>query len=100
MTYTVIVFHANGEICRSTQPKAPNYDQQKNAVGGYIETVPHFTKYDGMTRGTCYANEDGIGKFLPFNKNATDAWLACLGKGPFAYKPRLYGDVIFYARSK
>lgn len=100
MSYSVVVFKVTGEIERTVQPKAPDLAQMQKVVGGYIESIVHFTKYDGMKRGSAFCNENGIAEGLPFNINATQAWLAALGPGPFRYEPRLMGNVIFYSKQK
>lgn len=100
MTYRITIFNVDGTVETMMQPKKPEYDQLSRAVGGYIETVPHMTTYDGLTRGVAYCNEEGKLRGLPFNQKATEAWLACLGNGPFRYEPRLHGKVIFCAKEK
>lgn len=98
--YKVITLLANGETKEQLQPKAPDLKQLQAIVGGYIETVPHFTKFGDMKRGVAYCNEEGLLRGLQFNAAATSAWLQNLGKGPFGYPPRLHGDVVFYAKVK
>lgn len=43
------------------------------AVGGYIELIPHFTKYDGKP---CFAfcNEEGKLENLEYNRLASEHW--------------------------
>lgn len=103
MPYAVIIIRANGEVEFSTQPKAPELAQSQEAVGGYIETISYFTKLTHQNvqykRGTAYANEDGISKRLPLNRNATGAWRASCPAGDTTMM-KLLGDVIFYAKIK
>jgi hypothetical protein len=94
MPYNVYVIRANGKVEHSTQPKAPQLAQLQAAVGGYIETVPYFTKYNGLKRGRAYANEEGLLKSLPYNHNASMAW-----KESYKFATGLVGDVIFYAKA-
>lgn len=82
----------------------PTLTALKQLVGGYIEIVPQFTKltYEGKhyIRGTAYMNEDGRRMQLPLNQTATDWWLRNLGKGPFWYKPEVFGTLVYYATEK
>ena len=104
MPYLVVILKTDGTRWRATQPKAPDLDQMQKAVGGFIETVPHFTKltHEGehLSRGHCFCNEEGKITGLPINEQATKAWLDNLGKGPFRYPPVLHGDCIYYAKVK
>lgn len=98
----VFIIHPSGNLVKSTQPKNPELKQIQDAVGGYIERVPHFThfEHEGVkyTRGTAWCNEEGRINGLPYNDRATQAWLECLGKGPFRYNPVLNGSVMFHAK--
>lgn len=98
MAYRVFVLKTNGEVVISTQAKRPELDQLQKAVGGYIETLPGFTKFEGLKRGTAYTNENGIAEGLPFNQLATKAWLDNLAGQELWYQPHLLGDVVFYAK--
>lgn len=100
MPYAVIILRPDGTRTETIQAKAPEYDQLKEAVQGYIETVPHLSKLDPYKRGRAYVNEEGILKNMPFNEQATRVWLENLGKGPFRYPPRLHGPMIYYAKMK
>lgn len=102
MPYLVVILKTDGTRWQSTQPNAPDLYQLQKAVGGFIETVPHFRAltHDGQSykRGTCFCNEEGKITGLPVNVQATKAWLDNLGKGPFRYPPVLHGDCIYYAK--
>jgi len=100
MPYHVIILRANGNVERNSYPKKPELSTLQAAVGGYIQTVPYFTKLkwpDGTEykRGTCYANEEGILKGLYPNGEATRAW-----RDQFPQATMLHGDVVFYAKVK
>lgn len=99
MPYVVVVFKVDGTIESSEQKSKPELDQIKKVVEGWIETVPHFTRYGDHTRGMAFCNEEGLYN-KAFNAKATQAWLENLGKGPFRYEPRLHGNVIYYAKIK
>lgn len=103
MSYHVLVIKTDGTVEKTVQPKAPTYEQQKAAVGGYIETIPYFTNliYDGRQykRGTAYANEEGRLHGLPLNPLASALWMSsCPGGEPS--RMLLCGDVIFHAKVK
>lgn len=97
--YVVVVIKANGSVDSRTQDKKPDLRELQKLVGGYIEIVPHFTRYGAHRRATAYCNEEGKLHGLPLNEKATKAWLDCLGSGPFSYEPRLHGDVVIYAKA-
>lgn len=103
MTYHVFEIKATGEIVRTVQKKAPDYEQQKKAVGGYIQTIPFFTKFshDGIdySRGIAYANEEGRIHGKPLNPTAMLAWKEACPNGEPS-RMTLCGDVIFYAKVK
>lgn len=90
--YDVTIIKTDGTQTTVRQPKAPTLEQLQKAVGGWIETVPYFTKFEGRGRGRAYANEEGLLKALPLNREATTAWRACAP----TVASLLVGDVIFY----
>jgi hypothetical protein len=103
--YAIITIHITGKVTKVIQAKEPKLEQLQEAVGGYIERVPHFSqlaiKQDGKIsayhRGTCYANEEGkLPHFnYPVNTRATEMW-----KGQYAYVDQwLVGDCVFVART-
>jgi len=99
--YVVVIFHANGVIDKTVQPKRPDYDQLSKAVNGPIETIPYFTRFAGLTRGIAYANEEGMLKGLSYNRNASKAWfddLTAIGQPFDSRRVHLLGDVIFFAK--
>ena len=96
--YNVILIRADGSIERSQQTKKPEYEQIKKAVAGFIQIVPHLSKMEDYKRGEAYVNEEGLIHGLPFNQKATEIWLENLGKGPFSYEPRLFGDMLYIAK--
>jgi hypothetical protein len=53
--------------------KADILEVCQKAVGGWIETVGYFRKFNGR-RCTAYVNEEGLLKRLPFNQEATRLW--------------------------
>jgi hypothetical protein len=100
-SYHVLVIKADGSIEKTVQPKAPTYKQQFEAVGGFIETVPNFTRleHDGIEykKGVAYADEEGQIKGKQFNMVATMYWQEACPKGDLE-RMTLYGDVIFIAK--
>lgn len=103
MTYHVLIIKTDGTITKTVQPKAPDYAQQVKAVGGYIQTIPYLTKlcWEGVEykRGTAFANEEGMLKGMPLNRNAMAFWKLSCPKGD-PDRMHLCGDVIFYAKVK
>ena len=84
-----------GEVVQTVHPKQPDLAWLQEQVDGWIETVPYFTKFQGRTRGTAYANEEGIIKGMPFNRTATEAYGRC-----FEFAQNLYGPVVITFREK
>jgi hypothetical protein len=102
MPYAVFIIKPDGSITKTLQPKTPTYTQLRDAVAGYIETIPHFVKleHEGETfsRGVAYCNEEGKIRGLPHNETASKLWRASL-TGDFDHnRTQLNGDVIFHAK--
>ena len=97
MAYRIYILKSDGTRMVTEQPKAPELEQLQAAVGGYIETIPYFTKFEGLKRGRAYCNEEGLVKGLPFNRDATKAWREACPDGEESMM-QLHGDVIFYAK--
>jgi hypothetical protein len=68
------VIHADGRPDTVTQEKDTLETLQK-AVGGYIEAVPYFRKYNGRV-ATVYCHDEGKILNFPINRKATAAWRA------------------------
>lgn len=75
-TMTVLLANGGEEVHHYDAP-IPLEDMQKH-VGGYIETVPMFTKYKGNSC-VAFCNEEGKLNQLPFNHAATSAWAWAAG---------------------
>jgi len=97
--YDAISIKTDGKILRATMNKQPTLDFIQQAVGGSIEMVPHFIKYEGRPVTVVYANEEARRTTLKFNTLATLAWLSCLHGGPKRYRPQLFGDILIVMRS-
>lgn len=74
--YRLTVITPDGTVTHEVQPKKFELAQLQKAVGGYIETVGFFTKYEGK-KCTAYVNEEGLitSPPLPINNFATRLWL-------------------------
>jgi len=96
--YDAITIKADGRILRVAMNKQPTLDFIQQAVGGSIEMVPHFIKYEGRPVTVVYANEEARRTTLKFNTLATQAWLSCLHGGPKRYRPQLFGDILIVMR--
>jgi len=97
--YDAITIKTDGRILRATMNKQPTLDFIQQAVGGSIEMVPHFIKYDGRPVTVVYANEEARRMTLKFNTLATQAWLLCLHCGSKRYPPQLFGDILIVRRA-
>ena len=98
--YDAITIKADGRILRVAMNKQPTLDFIQQAVGGSIEMVPHFIKYEGRPVTVVYANEEARRMTLKFNTLATQAWLLCLGGGPKRFRPQLFGDILIVMRTR
>ena len=98
--YTMLVINPDGGISMTTLTEAPKYEQLKNAVDGYIETIPYFTKLKYLNRhyvrGRAYCNEEGKLMGLPRNPRAEEFWRASCPTGDPSHMT-LAGSVVFYA---
>ena len=97
--YDAITIKTDGKILRVAMNKQPTFDFIQQVVGGSIEMVPHFIKYEGRLVTVVYANEEARRTTLKFNTLATQAWLSCLHGGPKRYRPQLFGDILIVMRS-
>lgn len=73
MSYRLTVLKPDGSRVETFHDKSPGLEVLQKAVGGYIETIPLFTKFEGR-RCTVYGNEEGKLKEAPFNLPATKLW--------------------------
>ena len=97
--YDAITIKTDGKILRVAMNKQPTFDFIQQAVGGSIEMVPHFIKYEGRPVTVVYANEEARRMTLKFNTLATQAWLSCLHGGPKRYPSQLFGDILVVMRA-
>ena len=97
--YDAITIKTDGKILRVAMNKQPTFDFIQQVVGGSIEMVPHFIKYEGRPVTVVYANEEARRTTLKFNTLATQALSSCLDGGPKRYRPQLFGDILIVMRS-
>jgi Domain of unknown function (DUF3846) len=71
----------DGRIRKEAIEKAPDFKVLNKIVGGYIELIPYFTKYDGHPC-VAFCNEEGKLPHhkLPFNKFAQGLWEKAVGR--------------------
>lgn len=67
------VIKANGEIVRTELTSPPGLEMLKKAVGGWIECIPYFEKFEGKPC-VAFCNEEGKLNDLPFNEVASALW--------------------------
>jgi hypothetical protein len=97
--YDAITIKTDGSMLRVVMKKQPTHDFIQRAVGGSIEMVPQFIKYEGRPVTVVYANEEARRMTLKFNTHATQAWLLCLGGAPKRFRPQLFGDILIVMRT-
>lgn len=73
MNGTLTIIHAKGMREVTTHTKPLPLDTLQNAVGGFIEVVPHFDSFEGK-RCVAFCNEEGKLRNLPLNAEATGLW--------------------------
>jgi hypothetical protein len=73
MAGRMFVIPPSGEIVVTELETVPPIEELQKAVGGYIETVPYFTKYKDK-QCVAFCNEEGKLKGLPYNSRATNDW--------------------------
>jgi hypothetical protein len=98
MSYRTTLIHGDGTLTTHVSQRKPSLDVLQQYVGGSIEHVPTFDRYEGRA-ATVWVNEDGIARGLPHNRLATELWIQCLGEAPLRYTPALFGCVAIVQRS-
>jgi Domain of unknown function (DUF3846) len=68
----ITVLYTDGR--REQFTEEPQLDRLQNWVGGYIELIPWFKRFEGNRLLQVYGNEDGKHLNLPVNAVATAAW--------------------------
>ena len=74
MKGTMTIISPNGTQHKTEHTKPVALDVLQQSVGGYIEIVPHFTKYNNKPC-VAFCNEEGKLEQLPYNHVATTAWM-------------------------
>lgn len=67
------ILRVNGAVEVKELTRKVGLDPLQDAVGGYIETVPRFDKYEGE-RCITFCNEEGKLEGLAVNARATKLW--------------------------
>lgn len=85
MQGTMIIIPVSGPEVRIALKSAPEVEAMQEAVGGWLELVPHFdtlmTAAGGVVRCVALCNEEGKiarPQVLPFNPRASLLWDAAL----------------------
>ena len=73
----------------------PNLKNLQHLVGGYIEVIPGFTKFNGFP-SIVLGDEEGKLKNKPINTRATIEWTKAVGH---AHRDMLVGDIIVLSGS-
>lgn len=68
-----VVRATDGQHVVTDLQRAVKLEELQAAVGGYIELVPYFTKFNGAPCST-FCDEEGKLKSKPFNIAATQLW--------------------------
>ena len=93
---TVLVIPPGGEPHSYEAEKSPPLSELQRLVGGYIEAVPHWRKYEGA-RCIAYCDEDGKLKNKPVNRWATLTWYRSCGQH---MGDVLVGDVVIIVNER
>lgn len=89
MKGTLTILKADGAVERIDLDRSPTLKELQSAVGGYIQIVPAFERFEGHPC-IVICNEEGKLDLLPFNSEATAAWQEIAGP----HDDFLVGDVI------
>lgn len=88
----VTIIKANGETeTHQYDGNRPSLKDFQKWVGGYIEIIPGFRRYQGKP-AVAFANEEGKLKDLPVNEAATKLWGQAFGRPILS--DVLVGDVV------
>ena len=78
-----------------TTEENPCLERLQKIVGGYIQLIPDFNKYQGRKVIWAYCNEEGRLEKLPFNQKASQAWARCFPIGTIDYdRAMLFGEIV------
>lgn len=70
-----ITLKPNGDVTTMELSEPPPLDLLQQGVGGYIEKVPMFDRFDNK-RCIVFCNEEGKLHNLPYNREASRRWHA------------------------
>lgn len=73
-----VIRATDGERIVTDLTRAATLEELQKSVGGYIETVPYFDRYNGEPC-VAFCNEEGKLDGLPLNVAATNAWQKLCG---------------------
>jgi len=83
----IVVIHPNGAyVLHNCEPTLPNL---QGLVGGYIEVIPGFTKFNNQPC-IVLGDEEGKLRSKPVNNRATIEWARCINCSP----DMLVGDIV------
>lgn len=88
----LIILHPDGAVDITPLNGYPATDVIHKAIGGYLETVPYFTTYNGNSC-LAFCNEEGKLKGLPYNHPATAAWSKAFGDDVVSRGDHLVGNI-------
>lgn len=88
------VIKTDGTITVTELSAAPALEILQKSVGGWLETVPYFAKYEGKPC-VAFCNEEGKIRELPFNSVASDLWWS-----QFPTSDALFGDIVILRGDK
>lgn len=91
--YYLYTITPDGKTTKTESESVPQYETISEAVGGYIETVPHFDKYEGRPC-VAFCNEEGKLDGLDPNPVAQQYWDEQLG---FYNPDYLVGPILIIA---
>lgn len=74
----LVAIHPDGLVHRALIDTHPTLDQLKDIVGGYIELIPYFNKFENKPC-LAFCNEMGKLTGLPVNLKATNLWIDAYG---------------------
>jgi hypothetical protein len=92
--YYITIINTDGTTEQSEQEDCPDLAQLRKAVGGSIEAVPYWERWQDR-QAVAFCNEEGKLEGLPINDRATMFWN--LATSPWRTDDCLAGNVIIIA---
>ncbi len=89
--WQIIILSTHGTVLEENREHSPELSEMQGAVGGYIEAVPSFIRYENKPC-VAFCNENGKLEGLDVNLHATQLWWSQAPQ--FKEHDILVGDIV------